>query len=535
MLIQLNNYEVTGSFLNNTYADTSANKGTQNIDVQSCSGTSSKIIIRTSGYSNFAGVKLPQGNGAVIALYTVFASNASFNNNPTKQLIIRDTSDMKLYNARCGAGPTTLMNIADVRALYTSSSVPAPSSRRITGIVISDRIGLNGQAQNLALQQGNGLPGIIVRFNAAHSFDLGDSLDVNISGGTVDRFSGVLQITPLQLSAATRISTGKSIAPRTTTTAALNTNIDAWESTLVRLSNVTITGGTAGTWGSNGSTVITDATGTITHFTRSGATFQSSSYPTGTVTTFTGIASKFVSSGTTTNQIGIRNLTDVVAGTGGGTTGTVLLDENFEGTTVNTDVSLAGWFNGGEVGTVKYRAASFSGAKYAQVTAFSSSQAAVTSWLVTKAINLNATTNEVLTFDSKAGFNNGATLKLLVSTNYTGTGNPWATGVTWTDISSSAALSPGLAAGYPTNFTASGNISLNAYTGIVYIAFKYEGADPTGTATDKTTTWQIDNVKVVGNQNLLTVLYKPSAAADGFFIAMMAVKWLMVLCLISDV
>ena len=37
--------------------------------------------------------------------------------------------------------------------------------------MISDRIGLNGQAQNLALQQGNGLPGIIVRFDATHNFN----------------------------------------------------------------------------------------------------------------------------------------------------------------------------------------------------------------------------------------------------------------------------------------------------------------------------------------------------------------------------
>ncbi|MBC7650424.1 MAG: choice-of-anchor J domain-containing protein [Deinococcales bacterium] len=497
MLIQLDNYEVTNSFLNNTYADTSANKGTQNIDVQSCSGISSKIIIRTSGYSNFAGIKVAKGNGAVIALYTVFASNASFNNNPTKQLIIRDTSDMKLYGARCGAGSTTLINIADVRALYTSSSVPAPASKKITGIVISDRIGLNGQAQNLTLQQGNGLPGIIVRFDATHNFNVGDSVDINISGGTIDKFNGVLQVATLSLTTVTRISTGKSITPRTTTTAMLNTNLITWESTLVRLNNVTITGGTAGTWGSNGSTIITDATGTITHFTRTGATFQSTAYPTGLVTSFTGIASKFVSGSSTTNQIGIRNLTDVVAGSVGGT-GTILLNEDFESTTANTDIALSGWFNGGEVGTVKYKAASFGGAKYAQISAFATSQATVATWLVTKAINLNATTNEVLTFESKAGFNNGATLKLLVSTNYTGTGNPWATGVTWTDISSSANLSPGLPSGYPTNFTASGNVSLNAYTGTIYIAFKYEGADPTG-AGDKTTTWQIDNLKVVGN------------------------------------
>jgi len=495
MLIQLENYQVTSADMGKTFADTSANKATQNINTQSCAGASSNIIVRTSGYANFAGQRLPQGNGTLTAIYTVFASNAGFNSNPTKQLIIRDTSDMKFYGSRCGQGPTTLINTADVRALYTGSAVAAPANRRITGIVISDRVGANVQTQNLVLQQGNGLAGVVVRFEAAHSFNVGDSIDVNITGATIDKFSGVTQVATLPLANATLISSGKTITPRVTTNALINTNIDTWESTLVTLSNVTITAGVSGTWGSNGSTTITDASGTITHFTRSGATFQNTAYPTGTVTTLTAIVSRF----NTTNQIGIRNLTDIVGGTGTGGGGSTLLDENFESTTANTDISLANWFNGAEVGTVKFRAATFSSNKYAQVTAFQTNATAVTSWLVTRGVNLNTTTNEVLTFETKAGFANGATLKVLVSTNYTGTGNPWAAGVTWTDITSSATLSAGLAGGYPTNFTQSGNISLNSYSGTIYVAFKYEGADPTGTTSDKTTTWQIDNVKIVGN------------------------------------
>ncbi len=496
MLIQLENYQVTSADMGKTFADTSTSKATQNINTQSCAGASSNIIVRTSGYANFAGQRLPQGNGTLTAIYTVFASNAGFNSNPTKQLIIRDTSDMKFYGSRCGQGPTTLINTADVRALYTGSAVAAPANRRITGIVISDRVGANVQTQNLVLQQGNGLAGVVVRFEAAHSFNVGDSIDVNITGATIDKFSGVTQVATLPLANATLISSGKTITPRVTTNALINTNIDTWESTLVTLSNVTITAGVSGTWGSNGSTTITDASGTITHFTRSGATFQNTAYPTGTVTTLTAIVSRF----NTTNQIGIRNLTDIVGGSGsGGGGGSTLLDENFESTTANSDISLANWFNGAEVSTVKFRAATFSSNKYAQVTAFNSAANIVTSWLVTRGVNLNTTTNEVLTFETKAGFANGATLKVLVSTNYTGTGNPWAAGVTWTDITNSATLSAGLASGYPTNFTQSGNISLNSYSGTIYVAFKYEGADPTGTTSDKTTTWQIDNVKIVGN------------------------------------
>jgi hypothetical protein len=90
-------------------------------------------------------------------------------------------------------------------------------------------------------------------------------------------------------------------------------------------------------------------------------------------------------------------------------------------------------------------------------------------------------------------------LKILVSSNYTGTGNPWAAGVVWTDLTAQATLSPGsTTSSFPSSFTASGNISLNAYSGTIYVAFRYEGADPAGTASDKTSAWEVDEVKITG-------------------------------------
>ena len=185
-------------------------------------------------------------------------------------------------------------------------------------------------------------------------------------------------------------------------------------------------------------------------------------------------------------------------------TGTVLLTENFDGQTVPTAapfnaVAVTGWFNGPELGNKKFDARAFSGNKYAQLSAFGSTQANVTTWLVTSGINLGTYPTKTLTFGTSGGYANGATLKVLVSSNYTGTGNPWAAGVTWTDLTSSATLATIPASGYASGFTPSGNISLNSYSGTVYVAFKYEGADPAGTASDKTTTWQIDNILVTGN------------------------------------
>ncbi len=90
-LIQLNGYEFSNGDLSRTYADTSAAKNSVNLTVKNC--TNNSIIIRSSGYSNFAGVRPAAGNGAVTAIYTIF--------NTTRQLIIRDTADVQFTAQRC--------------------------------------------------------------------------------------------------------------------------------------------------------------------------------------------------------------------------------------------------------------------------------------------------------------------------------------------------------------------------------------------------------------------------------------------------
>jgi hypothetical protein len=90
-LIQLNNYEFGKGDTTSTYADTSAYKNTKNVTIRECGGSS--IIIRTSGYANFAGVRPPKGNGSIRAVYTSFGT--------TRQLLIRDTTDVQFTGARC--------------------------------------------------------------------------------------------------------------------------------------------------------------------------------------------------------------------------------------------------------------------------------------------------------------------------------------------------------------------------------------------------------------------------------------------------
>ncbi|NBU94161.1 MAG: hypothetical protein EBS18_06470, partial [Actinobacteria bacterium] len=270
---------------------------------QACAAPgSNRITLRTSNYSNFADTKVPAGNGAIVGVYSYFGS--------TKQLTIRDTSDVRFTNSRCGSGPTTLMNIDELRSLYTGSITYAPNGKRITGIVISDRTTSNLNNQNIIIQQGNGQAGICIRFTAAHSFDLGDSINVNVTGQELSEFNGLLQLNNVPLAYATRVATGKTITPRTATFSAIQTNFRAWESTLVRIVNITsLVGGTSGRWG--GSVTMTDATGTLISFTSTTATFANNSFPS-TADSFVGYLTPFNS----TRQIAFRNLSDVVAGAG---------------------------------------------------------------------------------------------------------------------------------------------------------------------------------------------------------------------------
>jgi hypothetical protein len=90
-LIKLVGYEFTSGDRAKNYAD---DNGSGNRLIQDCSALSSnRITLRTSNYCNFATLPVAQGNGEIIAVYSYFGS--------TKQLTIRDTTDVRFYNPRC--------------------------------------------------------------------------------------------------------------------------------------------------------------------------------------------------------------------------------------------------------------------------------------------------------------------------------------------------------------------------------------------------------------------------------------------------
>ncbi len=98
-LIKIANVEFSAADTNLTYAD-KKNKIGASRSLKFCLGGT--IYLRTSGYADFAGVKLPTGNGELVGVYSVF--------NTEKQILLRDTSDILLRGKRC-TGAAWLKNL----------------------------------------------------------------------------------------------------------------------------------------------------------------------------------------------------------------------------------------------------------------------------------------------------------------------------------------------------------------------------------------------------------------------------------------
>lgn len=102
-------------------------------------------------------------------------------------------------------------------------------------------------------------------------------------------------------------------------------------------------------------------------------------------------------------------------------------------------------------------------------------------WLISPALNLSSSTFPLLSYWTRTAFN-GPALRLLVSTTYSGTGNPNASGVTWADLS----------ADFPaqnSNVWQYDYLDLSAYKQSgVYVAFVYSST------TNAAARWTLDDV-----------------------------------------
>lgn len=493
-LIQLTDVQFIQSDAGETYADPITQFSVNHL-VEDCSGN--QVLLRTSGYADFAGDVTPSGRGTLVGLASVFGSDL--------QLFIRDLDDVNMPDARCGQGGVTPNGtIAELKALYQSGSFTTITQ----DLIVSGIVTMDDQSGNyyktIVIQDATG--GIEIKindFDLFNSFGVGREVFLKCKDLLIADYFGLIQVggnTYVDGNGNTRLGgiepadvgnhvipgqSGKTVTPLVKTIDQLTI---ADVSKLIRLQAVQFTDGDAGK-------TYADAVGkfsvnlnledcddnTMLLRTSGYADFAGQNSPNGngTITAVLAIYNGDL-------QLFIRNPQDVVMSgmrcDGGGPSGGDI-DEDFETVGNNADVSLQGWLNVATKGTRVWRGKTFSGNTYIQATAYNDTETEMETWLISPAINLSVA--KKLTFLSSVAFwvhNGGA---VLISTDFNGSN---VAGATWNS----------LAAQLPTSSTTnydwvnSGEVDLSAYSGTGYIAFKYTGSGPGG----QTTTFIIDDVVV---------------------------------------
>ena len=297
-LVQFDSVGFSPADVGLTYAD-AANKLTVNRTVKDCNNNS--LIVRTSGYANFASSVIPCKGGNLTAIYQKY--------NTTAQVFIRDENDFTANQERCDGMVCTItyLSIDSLRNMFAAGTTTIPGGIHIKATVTSDYTTNALATGNIIFQDATA--GICIRFTSTPNYTLGTQVDLNVGGLSLSEYNGNGWLQINNAAAGTIISGLPSITPTEITLADATANFEKYESMLIKVVNVTINNGTATTYGaSSGKLTISDGTtpNSIVLYTRSAATFASSSTPT-TPVSITGILTQFNSD----KQLQIRNLSDV--------------------------------------------------------------------------------------------------------------------------------------------------------------------------------------------------------------------------------
>lgn len=167
----------------------------------------------------------------------------------------------------------------------------------------------------------------------------------------------------------------------------------------------------------------------------------------------------------------------------------IIFYEDFDQIKNTKDLEEMGWLNHNlNFGNGKFKKRSKNGNVYMQISAYNSEEDFMEVWLITPKINLDKSSDEVLTFKTRSSFETGTILTAWVSNNFEGN----IKNAIWKQLDIN--ISKGSKGSENTEFISSGKVSLDCLQGSVHIAFKYQGSDP-----NKTTTYDVDHVLVLGN------------------------------------
>lgn len=164
-----------------------------------------------------------------------------------------------------------------------------------------------------------------------------------------------------------------------------------------------------------------------------------------------------------------------------------IFQESFETITTVRMLETRGWTNVNvSGGSKRFEPGTQGGNRHVRITAYNTQEVPLEAWLITPAINLSKATEPVLSVDLRSSFDNATILRVYASTNFTG--NPLTS--EWQLLD--AIIPVGPSNQNAVTFTRS-HIDISCLSGTVHIGFRYLGA-----AGEKSTTYDIDNVRVTG-------------------------------------
>ncbi|MBI6116382.1 DUF5689 domain-containing protein [Salegentibacter maritimus] len=165
----------------------------------------------------------------------------------------------------------------------------------------------------------------------------------------------------------------------------------------------------------------------------------------------------------------------------------VIFEENFTNITSLASLENSGWINININGGKKFEPGTFDGNRYVRISAFNTEETPLEAWLVSPAIDLSTVLDAQLSFEIMASYDNATILSVLIAEEFTGN----VVSTTWKTLDAIIPIGP--TNQYGRGFVKS-KIDISCLKGQVHFAFRYLGAAP-----DKSTTYDIDNIRVTGN------------------------------------
>jgi len=166
----------------------------------------------------------------------------------------------------------------------------------------------------------------------------------------------------------------------------------------------------------------------------------------------------------------------------------VLYYENFESLASSRDIEKMGWENiNVNFGNGRFKKRSRDENTFLQISAYNSKEYVMEVWLLSPPIDLERSKDELMTFDTRATFEEGSLLTCWISRDYKNNVKE----ANWQQLD--VEISVGSRDDSNEVFMNSGTVQLDCLEGNVRLAFRYLGSDP-----GASTTYDLDNILILG-------------------------------------